>query len=384
MSDIDAKESVGCYTIKMIVYQTKVRKTLDSLLVTPDPWLTMWLYSEIEKSPEECFFDLLNRIQPAEQKRIEKEERLVMTLQQNDQASAYIVVKNKKKWKLSHYPQEYKVLQHIGEGRFGSVDIVQDVNNGESYIRKYANKNVIGVESLIDEARILARISKTLHVERTKNGSVTSKVVQFYKNDHDVVEQRPFILLNTITDSNGTLVKTKDLRTYVTTQKSVKLADLITVSIDILMGIVNIHKCNIVHRDLHHGNIILYRLSGRLGAYIIDFGSSCDANVCDTFGPKGFTPNEFLHLNVESVDLETLKSQDVYAAGVNLFRLWHAGNYPLTRLELNADIPSNVAEYQSEIGGKARVIDDIIDQLLQQYSTLGENDLLGFIEGLQN
>lgn len=121
------------------------------------------------------------------------------------------------------------------------------------------------------------------------------------------------------------LYNAKSLHHYQQNPKILSREKVMHIAHDLLYGLEELHKHNLVHRDLHGGNILVERVKGgKYNAAIIDFGQTRRAKQAALYGPmvevpKRFNPPDAFWRNVKTINA---KAVDVYALGLNLYHLY--------------------------------------------------------------
>lgn len=114
-----------------------------------------------------------------------------------------------------------------------------------------------------------------------------------------------------------------------------------TIAQDVLLSLQAMHQAGFVHRDLHIGNILLYRdKTGAIHGGLIDFGRSCLAKQRCRTKPQG-SP----HINPPETMVRAFKRIDTvladrFAAGCFLYRLFREECYDGALLYDCRDVPS--------------------------------------------
>lgn len=102
-------------------------------------------------------------------------------------------------------------------------------------------------------------------------------------------------------------------------------SEMMVVAKDLIYGLEVLHNHDLVHRDLHGGNILLDRTVDGVAAAIIDFGQTKRAKDAALEAPcievpRRFNPPDAFWRAKKTIDA---KATDVYALGLNLYHLYY-------------------------------------------------------------
>lgn len=101
--------------------------------------------------------------------------------------------------------------------------------------------------------------------------------------------------------------------------------EMVIIARDIAQGLDAIHRHDLVHRDLHGGNILLADRANGVAAAIIDFGQAAKNSSAKEMAPgievpRRFNPPDAFWRTKENINA---KAVDVYAMGLNLYHLYY-------------------------------------------------------------
>lgn len=220
--------------------------------------------------------------------------------------------------------RQYKVLKKLGEGTFGAVYKVQDLD-GQEYALKLLK---LWEVNPADRVVLIKRFEMEFETGRIKSDYLV------HSYSHDQVEGNPFIVMEFC--PNGDLRNTKEL----------SCQRLTSVSYNILYGLRDLHQRGKVHRDLKPDNV-LFRADGT--AILTDFGISGDQNKRMTergwlgrpqqiFGTYGYMPPEQVR-PPRGGRATVLPTTDIFSFGVMMYELL-VGRLPFGELRTEIDLMS--------------------------------------------
>lgn len=217
----------------------------------------------------------------------------------------------------------YTLKKAIGRGAFGSVYIANDPNDIE-YIVKIINLQKVTKEDVNNEVKALGSISNINECSTRgfKNRSVLCLVDAFISGNFYVLVTN--YLENVVT-----------LRDYMNEFKKLYFLDTSNVAF-IMTKLLNqleiLHRHNIIHGDIKPENIIVQFEESNIenpsqkkirNIMFIDFGNSCNANMCQLGGTILYMAPELLP-KVGSKDFffkQEFKKTDVWSLGVVFYEL---------------------------------------------------------------
>ena len=220
----------------------------------------------------------------------------------------YSVVKSKDDFDRRKINQ-YTVIKHLGSGRYGEVQLVEN-DKKELYAMKEVCKKLFKKSGENKEVDILARIDHR-------------NAVKLFEVIDDATMKEQYLILEyvdggpsmTINDKGKALQDTfeeETLRYYLQ---------------QIAEGLQYLHDCNIIHRDIKPENILITR--DRRTIKLADFGvSRAMTSEDDGSRETGGTPL-FLSPETCSGDFSSGKANDIWALGVTLY-IFMYGKPPFT------------------------------------------------------
>ncbi len=206
---------------------------------------------------------------------------------------------------------QYKLLELIGEGGFGSVFMAEQ---REPVQRKVALKVIKpGMDSKLVSARFEAErqalaLMDHPHIARVFDGGVTDAALG----------SRPYFVME--------YVRGETIITFANAHK-LNLKDRLALFTQVCQAVQHAHTKGIIHRDLKPGNILVSMTDGRPFAKVIDFGIAkatgsrlTDKTLFTEHRQLIGTPEYMSPEQAEgSPDIDT--RTDVYALGVLLYEL---------------------------------------------------------------
>jgi serine/threonine protein kinase len=202
-----------------------------------------------------------------------------------------------------------KIVRHLGSGGFADVWKVRDLDTSKHYALKH-----IRVKVEEDAAAMLVR-----RISNEASINIPSRYVVICLGLREL-DAKNFVLL-------FPFVEGTDLSDWIVRNKGASWKTKKRLYIEILKGVSDAHRLNVIHRDLKPGNILV--TAGGVPK-IIDFGLAKikDRGITVTGDWAGtlpyMDPNALLH-GIKYVDARA----DVYAMGVILHELVTGMNYLL-------------------------------------------------------
>jgi serine/threonine protein kinase len=143
---------------------------------------------------------------------------------------------------------EYKLLDFIGEGSYGTVLEAKHRHTKKKVAIKYVEIDPKNNQSL---KYILREISVLTHVSRVKNNIYSSKLfdLRTHKNDSDAIVG-VFMVLDYMPGDLKKLIR-------YTNPDNLKQNHILVVLYNMLCGLNFLHSANLIHRDVKPGNILI-------------------------------------------------------------------------------------------------------------------------------
>lgn len=189
----------------------------------------------------------------------------------------------------------------LGEGGMGTVFLATREADGETVVLKFLSPQLASNESLLRrfqrEGTILAKLPPTPYLVRV----------------HGVVDtgQRPHIVME--------YVEGKALDQRLKEEFSLPPLDAARIAKDVALGLAEIHRAGIIHRDVKPSNILL---AGSGAAKIIDFGLAKDLRADDGISKPGVRLGTPYYMAPEQWGNHVVDARcDLFALGATLYTL---------------------------------------------------------------
>ncbi|MBX3468343.1 MAG: protein kinase [Planctomycetes bacterium] len=189
----------------------------------------------------------------------------------------------------------------LGEGGMGTVFLARREADGERVVLKFLTPQLASNESLLRrfqrEGNILARLAPNPHLVRVH------AVVDAGVRSHIVME----------------FVEGKALDTRLREEFSLPPLEAARIARDVAVGLAEIHRAGIIHRDVKPSNVLL----GRDGAAkIIDFGLAKDLRADDGISKPGVRLGTPYYMAPEQWGNHVVDARcDLFALGATLYTL---------------------------------------------------------------
>ena len=187
--------------------------------------------------------------------------------------------------------KKLEVVKKLGNGCFGSVYLVKDINlGGKELAVKVIEINFSNLHLVVNETRSLIKCAD-------KN------VVEIYSVDVDNDNGELYISMEYL--SEGTL-QTKITNDFLSSVEVVRFF------IDVLFGLDCIHSKKLIHRDIKPDNILLKNNR----AVVSDLGLCSEKQYCATSAFGYHTHKAPETLSDQTINVAT----DIYSVGITMFR----------------------------------------------------------------
>lgn len=220
----------------------------------------------------------------------------------------------------------YFVEKLLGEGTFGMVFRVHEINSGQIYALKL-------LKLWKEDPHCRMQLMKRFDMEYETGRIASNYLVHSYQKG--TVVGNPYIIMEFC--SGGDLMSAAEAG-------NINFAAIAT---QVLYGLGDLHKCGKVHRDLKPENV-LFRADG--SAVLTDFGISGDQNKRATergitgipkqiFGTYGYMPPE--QINPPRGNATVLPTTDIFSFGVMMYQML-TYELPFGKLETRSDLTNYV------------------------------------------
>ncbi len=178
--------------------------------------------------------------------------------------------------------KNYKLLEKLGEGKFGKVYKVYHYPSGQTRAMKIVQKSATNSQD--DERKFLKEIEVLTLLDHPN----IVKIFEYFYDDNNY-----FVITEIV---NGC-----ELFEYFSTEQSFNEAEACSIMIQLFSAVSYLHKKGIVHRDLKLENIMLEKYNGQNVIRLIDFGASAffkrDASFSMKIGTAYYIAPEVLENN---------------------------------------------------------------------------------------
>lgn len=212
--------------------------------------------------------------------------------------------------KLSNFPHltsKYKLIRRIGQGGMAQVFLAEKIGDSS---KQYAIK-IISEDRINTEEQRWSVIKKRF-IEEIKNASkIKSPYVAMIYDYYINTENEEYYLVQEY-------IEGEVLRDKIRTVSKLSLEDAVEYSRQIALGFEEIHRNEVIHRDLKDTNIMI---SNTNRVKIIDFGIAVNKNS------EKLTAEHKVIGSVHYLAPEIIKSQpatvqtDIYALGILLYQM---------------------------------------------------------------
>jgi serine/threonine protein kinase len=250
------------------------------------------------------------------------------------------------------FPGEFRVRRWLGAGRFGTVWLADDLRVGrpvalktvhaepattEASTRPLAPAGTTALERLRDEARLLGAV-RHRNVVQVYSWRETAAAAAGAPAHYLVLQYVP----------GGSLARRVEQEGPLSWQLAARYIA------DVAEGLLAVHACGIVHRDVKPANILWDAETDE--AVLTDFGIS--ARLTD---PRTAAGSPF-YMSPEAFEGDFNPAQDVYALAVSLFELV-TGCVPFpgsTRSEIKALAQRGLPDSDARCAGLPRSLEQLI------------------------
>ena len=218
---------------------------------------------------------------------------------------------------------KYTVEQQLGEGAFGKVFMVKELNGGQSRALKLFKFWELPAEQ---RTAMLSRFQMEYETGQIKSNYLIQSL------EYGYIKGNPYIVMEFC--PNGDLVQLIGKNQQV---------DLVKIGREVLFGLNDLHRCGKVHRDLKPENVLI-KSDGT--AVLTDFGICGDRKkritVTDLFGRPTEITGTVIYMAPEQAkpknrEVTVLPTMDIFAFGVMMYQLI-TGEFPFGLLNNEDDL----------------------------------------------
>jgi len=218
---------------------------------------------------------------------------------------------------------KYTVEKQLGEGAFGKVFKVKELNGGQSRALKLFKFWELPAEQ---RKAMLSRFQMEYETGQIKSNYLIQSL------EYGYIKGNPYIVMEFC--PNGDLVQLIGKNQQV---------DLVKIGREVLFGLNDLHRCGKVHRDLKPENVLI---KSDWTAVLTDFGICGDRKkritVTDLFGRPTEITGTVIYMAPEQAkpknrEVTVLPTMDIFAFGVMMYQLI-TGEFPFGLLNNEDDL----------------------------------------------
>ncbi|WP_448269789.1 serine/threonine protein kinase [Nostoc sp. DSM 114159] len=215
---------------------------------------------------------------------------------------------------------KYTIEKELGRGRFGITYLVKN-NNGDRFVIKTLNDDLLNSLNQLERERLKTMfLREALKLQKCKHKYIVEVVDSFEEADCLCLVME-YVNEVSLADLRPPTLSEPDALRYIQ---------------QIGEALIVVHENELIHRDVHPGNILLRKREGQLEAVLIDFGLALDFDhILTTSRTKetsdGFTPPELYARGTI-----TRAYSDIYSLAATLYKLL-TGRTPVDAVKRKVD-----------------------------------------------
>ncbi|MDZ8080959.1 MAG: serine/threonine-protein kinase [Nostoc sp. DcaGUA01] len=215
---------------------------------------------------------------------------------------------------------KYTIERELGRGRFGITYLVKN-QNGDRFVIKTLNDDLLNSLNQLERERLKTMfLREALKLQRCKHKYIVEVVDSFEEADCLCLVME-YVNEVSLADLRPPTLSEPDALRYIQ---------------QIGEALIVVHENELIHRDVHPGNILLRKREGQLEAVLIDFGLALDFDhILTTSRTKetsdGFTPPELYARGTI-----TRAYSDIYSLAATLYKLL-TGRTPVDAIKRKVD-----------------------------------------------
>ncbi|WP_414570576.1 serine/threonine protein kinase [Nostoc sp. CCY 9925] len=215
---------------------------------------------------------------------------------------------------------KYTIEKELGRGRFGITYLVKN-KNGDRFVIKTLNDDLLNSLSQFERERLKTMfLREALKLQKCKHKYIVEVLDSFEEADCLCLVME-YVNEVSLADLRPPTLSEPDALRYIQ---------------QIGEALIVVHENELIHRDVHPGNILLRNREGQLEAVLIDFGLALDFDhILTTSRTKetsdGFTPPELYARGTI-----TRAYSDIYSLAATLYKLL-TGRTPVDAVKRKVD-----------------------------------------------
>ncbi|MEH2332045.1 serine/threonine protein kinase [Nostoc sp.] len=215
---------------------------------------------------------------------------------------------------------KYTIEKELGRGRFGITYLVKN-KNGDRFVIKTLNDDLLNSLNQLERERLKTMfLREALKLQKCKHKHIV-KVVDSFEEADCLCLVMEYVNEVSLADLRPPTLSEPDALRYIQ---------------QIGEALIVVHENELIHRDVHPGNILLRKREGQLEAVLIDFGLALDFDhILTTSRTKetsdGFTPPELYARGTI-----TRAYSDIYSLAATLYKLL-TGKTPVDAVKRKVD-----------------------------------------------
>ncbi|RGB28638.1 kinase-like domain-containing protein [Rhizophagus diaphanus] len=197
---------------------------------------------------------------------------------------------------------EFKNIQYIGKGSFGSVDRAFWKNTDQVFALKCFNDDKTTLKEIVNEIKLQKRVD--FHENILRFHGITKM------GENNIKQEYALVLEYADSDTLDTYLR----RNF----DKLEWNDKYRFALQLASAVACIHECDIIHRDLHSGNVFVHQKKLKLADFGLSRKIAASSNNIKVFGsipyidPKGLEDQQNYKPN---------KKSDVYSVGVLMWQI---------------------------------------------------------------
>nr|WP_211173232.1 serine/threonine-protein kinase [Brasilonema bromeliae] len=215
---------------------------------------------------------------------------------------------------------KYTIERELGRGRFGITYLVKN-SNSDRLVVKTLNDDLLRPLTQQERERLETMyLQEALKLQKCKHKHIVQVTEVFKEGEHSCLVME-YVDGDSLADLRPPILSEADALRYIQ---------------QIGEALIVVHQNELIHRDVHPGNILLRNREGQLEAVLIDFGLALDFDhILTTSRTKetsdGFTPPELYTKRTIA-----RAYSDIYSLAATLYKLL-TGRTPVNAVKRKVD-----------------------------------------------